>query len=86
MRSGDDDFDPWTDTTPGRGEVRDDPFEDWPTDSAMGETTGPHSYEGLIARAAHGGALGRHHASRVGGVLVLILILSMLVLGVVLTR
>lgn len=57
MRPGDDDFDPWSDTTPGIAEVRDGPFDGWPTDSAIGEVTGPRTYEGLVARAAHGGAL-----------------------------
>lgn len=47
----------------------------------------PHSYEGLIARAAHGGALAhRRHAAWVGGVLMLLFILSMIVVGLVLTR
>ncbi|WP_052666523.1 hypothetical protein [Nitriliruptor alkaliphilus] len=87
MRAGDDDFDPWSDTTPGAAEVRDDPFDSWPTDSTMGEITGPFSTEGLIARAARGGALPRRrHAAWLGVVAFLVGILSMLVLGVVLAQ
>jgi hypothetical protein len=87
MRPGDDDFDPWSDTTPGIAEVRDDPFDGWPTETAMGEVTGPYTNEGLVARAAHGGGLPRRrHSAWVFGAVWLISILSMIVLGVVLTR
>jgi hypothetical protein len=46
------DFDPWTDTTPMVDPGRDDPFGDWPTDTTVGEVTGPHSYQSLVTRAA----------------------------------
>lgn len=55
----DDDFDPWTDTTPMVEPGQDDPFGDWPTDTTVGEVTGPHSYQSLVTRAATGGAGGR---------------------------
>lgn len=54
-----DGFDPWDDTTPLVDLGRDDPFGDWPTDTTIGEVTGPHSYQGLVVRAAAGGARGR---------------------------
>lgn len=83
----DDDFDPWADTTPGVGEVHDDPFDDWPTASAMGEVTGPQSYEGLVTRAARGGALPhRRIFAWAAGVSMLVFVISTIVVGLALTR
>jgi hypothetical protein len=81
-------FDPWSDTTPGVGEVRDDPFDDWPTVTAMGEVTGPLTNESLVARAAHGGALPRRRrpAAWLGGVYLLLVLASIIVTGILLTR
>jgi hypothetical protein len=51
----DDDVDPWTETTPMVGtDAGDDPFDGWPTDSTIGEVTGPHSYQRQVTRAATG--------------------------------
>jgi hypothetical protein len=82
------DLDPWSDTTPVVGEVRDDPFDDWPTATAMGEVTGPLTNESLVARAAHGGTLPRWRrpAAWLGSVYVLLVLLSFLVTGILLTR
>jgi hypothetical protein len=81
------DIDPWWGTTPGVGAVRDDPFDDWPTASAIGEVTGPQTHEGLIARAAHGGALPRRRRPAwLVGALLLTLTISFALLGVVMAR
>jgi hypothetical protein len=82
------DFDPWSDTTPGVGEVRDDPFDGWPTATTMGEVTGPLTNESLVARAAQGGALPRWRrpAAWLGRVYVLLVLLSVIVTGILLTR
>jgi len=77
-----DDVDPWSDTTEEVGEVRDDPFGGWPADTAIGEVTGPHSVEGLVARAAHSGARSRRrYLVWLGGVFSLVLVVSIVVIG-----
>lgn len=46
---------PSTATTPMVGaDPGDDPFQGWPTDSTVGEVTGPHSYQRQLSRAATG--------------------------------
>ena len=82
------DFDPCSDTTPGVGEVRDDPFDDWPTVTVMGEVTGPLTNESSVARAAHGGALPRRRrpAAWLGGIYLLIVLGSIIVTGILLSR
>jgi hypothetical protein len=82
------DFDPWSDTTPGVGEVRDDPFDDWPTATAIGEVTGPRTNESLVARSAHGGTLPRWRrpAAWLGRLYLLLVLISIIVTGILLSR
>jgi hypothetical protein len=77
-------FDPWSDTTPGVSEVRDDRFDDWPTGSAMAPVH-------IATRASSPERRTVEHScidvtpAWVGGASLLLLIVWLIIVGIALT-